>query len=76
MAESGGNPNAFNGNSNTGDKSYGLYQINMIGNLGPARLKQYNLKSNDDLFNPEVNIRVMIKMSGRSCRGRPRCHDH
>jgi LysM repeat protein len=63
MAESGGNPRAYNGNSKTGDKSYGLFQINMLGKLGPARLKQYNLKSNEDLFDPVTNIRVMIKMS-------------
>jgi LysM repeat protein len=66
MAESGGNPRAFNGNAGTGDRSYGLFQINMLGNLGPARLRQYNLNSNEDLFDPEVNIRVMIHMS-RNC---------
>lgn len=71
MGESGGNPRAFNGNANTGDKSYGLFQINMIGNLGPARLKQYNLSSNDDLFDPETNIRVMIKMSNNCTNWQP-----
>jgi len=71
MAESGGNPNAFNGNANTGDKSYGLFQINMLGYLGPARLKQYNLKSNEELFDPEVNIRVMIKMSTNCTNWQP-----
>jgi hypothetical protein len=29
LRESGGNPAAFNGNSATGDRSYGLLQINM-----------------------------------------------
>lgn len=71
MAESGGNPRAFNGNANTGDKSYGLFQINMLGNLGPARLKQYNLSSNEDLFDPETNIRVMIKMSNNCTNWQP-----
>ncbi len=71
MGESGGNPRAFNGNANTGDKSYGLFQINMIGSLGPARLKQYNLSSNDDLFDPETNIRVMIKMSNNCTNWQP-----
>ncbi|NLI77700.1 MAG: lytic transglycosylase domain-containing protein [Candidatus Riflebacteria bacterium] len=71
MAESGGNPRAFNGNANTGDKSYGLFQINMIGSLGPARLKQYNLKSYDDLFDPMTNIRVMIKMSNNCTNWQP-----
>jgi hypothetical protein len=64
MAESGGDPNAFNGDSSTGDKSYGLFQINMIDDLGPARLAQYGLNANEDLFDPAVNIRVMIAMSG------------
>jgi LysM repeat protein len=71
MAESGGNPRAYNGNSKTGDKSYGLFQINMLGNLGPARLKQYNLKSNEDLFDPATNIRVMIKMSKNFTNWKP-----
>jgi len=71
MGESGGNPRAFNGNANTGDKSYGLFQINMLGNLGPARLKQYNLSSNEDLFDPETNIRVMIKMSNNCTNWQP-----
>ncbi len=71
MAESGGNPRAFNGNANTGDKSYGLFQINMIGSLGPARLNQYNLKSYDDLFDPMTNVRVMLKMSGNCTNWRP-----
>ena len=33
--ESNGRPLAFNGNAKTGDSSYGVYQINMIGDLGP-----------------------------------------
>jgi cell wall-associated NlpC family hydrolase len=61
--ESGGNPNAFNGNASTGDKSYGLFQINMLGGLGPARMRQYGLKNEQDLFNPVVNARVAYAMS-------------
>lgn len=71
MAESGGNPRAHNGNAGTGDNSYGLFQINMIGSLGPARLKQYGLKSNEELFDPAVNIRVMIRMSGNCTNWSP-----
>jgi len=63
MAESGGDPSAYNGDSSTGDQSYGLFQINMLGDLGPARLAQYGLNANEDLFDPAVNIRVMIAMS-------------
>ena len=36
----------------------------MLGDLGPARLAQYGLSSNDELFDPMVNIRVMIEMCG------------
>lgn len=64
MRESGGNPKAYNGDSGTGDKSYGLAQINMIDRLGPARRKQYGLRSNEELLNPDTNLRVMYQMSG------------
>ena len=64
MAESGGRAGAFNGNAKTGDKSYGLFQINMLGDMGPARLKQYGLSSNDDLLDPLTNAKVAFRMSG------------
>ena len=63
MAESGGNAHAFNGNASTGDKSYGLFQINMLGAMGPERLKQYGLGSNDDLYDAVRNAQVAFKMS-------------
>ncbi|MBF0545456.1 MAG: LysM peptidoglycan-binding domain-containing protein [Candidatus Riflebacteria bacterium] len=63
MAESRGIPSKHNTNSRTKDNSYGLFQINMYGRLGPSRLRQYGLKSNEDLFDPMVNIRIMLKMS-------------
>lgn len=61
--ESNWNPAAFNGNSNTGDKSYGLFQINMIGDLGPARRAEYGLSSNEELFNPDTNMEAAFKLS-------------
>ena len=61
--ESQGRPLDFNGNRRTGDKSYGLFQINMIGELGPARRAYYGLKSNNQLFDPIVNATVAYKMS-------------
>ncbi len=63
MKESTGRPMAHNKNSNTGDNSYGLFQINMIGSLGPARLKQFDLKDNKDLFDPHTNARIAFEMS-------------
>lgn len=64
LAESGGNPNAHNGNAGTGDNSYGLFQINMLGNLGPSRLSQYHLANNNALFDPYTNAKVAYQMSG------------
>lgn len=63
MAESGGNANAHNGNAGTGDNSYGLFQINMLGGMGPERRRQYGLSSNDALFDALTNAKVAYKMS-------------
>lgn len=62
-AESGGNSRAFNGNANTGDKSYGLFQINMLGNMGADRRNAYGLSSNEDLYDPVTNARIAFAMS-------------
>lgn len=60
MAESGGNPNAHN--VIPPDDSYGLWQINMIGSMGPTRRKEYGITSNDALFNPAVNAKAAAKI--------------
>jgi hypothetical protein len=65
MKESTGRPMAHNKNSNTGDNSYGLFQINMIGDLGPARLQKFKLKSNEDLFDPVRNAEIAFFMSNK-----------
>jgi hypothetical protein len=56
LAESGGDPKAHNGTPP--DNSYGLWQINMLGALGPDRRHQYHLDSNSELFDPATNARV------------------
>jgi len=61
--ESGGRPDAYNPDRSTGDDSYGLFQINMLGNLGPSRRQSYGLKSNKDLLDPATNARVAYAMS-------------
>lgn len=61
--ESNGRPLAFNGNTETGDSSYGIFQINMLGMLGPDRREKYNLDHNADLFNPVVNAQIAYKMT-------------
>lgn len=63
MRESRGNPRAFNGNRGTGDQSYGLFQINMLGDMGPARRREYGLSSNDDLYDPFTNARAAYRLS-------------
>lgn len=60
--ESSYNPAAFNGNRATGDKSYGLMQINMIDTLGPARLRQFGIGSAEDLFDPQTNLNAAFMM--------------
>ena len=64
IRESGGNPRALNNNAGTGDLSYGLFQINMLGGMGPARRAQFGLASNDALLDPYTNARVAYQMSG------------
>lgn len=65
MAESGGRPRAHNTNASTGDNSYGLFQINMIGNMGPNRRQQFHLKSNNDLFDPLTNAKAAYAISNK-----------
>jgi len=62
--ESRGNPLSHNGNHKTGDNSYGLFQVNMLGSLGADRRDKFNLVSNAELFNPVVNAQIAYKMSG------------
>lgn len=61
--ESNGRPLAYNGNTKTGDNSYGVFQINMIGNLGPERLEKFNLQNKKELFNPVTNAEIAFHMS-------------
>ena len=63
QAKSQGNPKAHNDNANTGDDSYGLWQINMFKNLGPERLAHFGLKSYADLYDPKTNARVALQMA-------------
>lgn len=66
MAESTGRTDVVNNNPATGDNSFGLWQINMIGSLGPSRMAKYGLRSFDDLKDPETNARVMSDILGSS----------
>ena len=48
MGESSGRSTAFNGKG--ADQSYGLMQINMLGDMGPERRKAFGLTSNAALY--------------------------
>ena len=63
MAESGGDPNSHNTNAATGDDSYGVWQINMLGAMGPERRGQFGITDNSQLYDPQINARAMAKLS-------------
>jgi hypothetical protein len=62
-AESNGRPFAFNGNTKTGDSSYGIFQINMLGTLGPDRRDKFDLDLNAELFSPVTNAEIVYYMT-------------
>jgi tape measure domain-containing protein len=62
MAESGGRSNEHNNNAATGDNSYGLWQVNMLGRMGPERRRSFGIGSNEALFDPAVNASAARKV--------------
>lgn len=60
MAESSGNTTAHNPVGL--DDSYGLWQINMLGAMGPARRREFGISRNADLYDPAVNARAAAKI--------------
>jgi hypothetical protein len=64
MKESNGRPLAHNYNPNTGDNSYGMFQVNLYGAL-KGRIKQYGLKSANDLKDPVINAQIAYRMSSK-----------
>lgn len=61
--ESNGRPLAFNGNAKTGDSSFGIFQINMIGMLKEGRQDKFGINFNSELLNPVINAQVAYHMS-------------
>jgi hypothetical protein len=62
-AETNGQPIRVNDNPETGDNSWGLFQINMIGDLGPERRAKFELSSNAELLNPVKNAEIVFYMT-------------
>lgn len=69
LAESGGNTTSHN--PIPPDDSYGLWQINMLGSLGPDRRRQFGLSSNSQLYDPATNARAMYSISGGGKNWKP-----
>ena len=63
LAESGGDPAQVTNTPATGDLSYGLWQINMIGSMGPDRRRAFGLTDNNQLLDPATNDKVMSTLS-------------
>lgn len=67
MRESRGHPTSHNKNVNTGDNSYGLFQINMIGSMGADRLAKFQDKVGitkmADLLDPVANAKAAYYMT-------------
>ena len=61
--ESNGRPKAHNGDLSTGDNSYGIFQINMLGSLGKDRREKFELKSDLELFDPVKNAQIAYYMT-------------
>jgi hypothetical protein len=65
MKESRGNPDSHNKTTSTGDNSYGLFQLNMIGSLGEVRRDKFKILTNDELFDPVTNAQAAFYMTAR-----------
>lgn len=61
LAESGGGTKQHNDVSP--DDSYGLWQINMLGAMGPERREQFGLERDAELFRPAENAKAAYAIS-------------
>ncbi len=63
--ESGLNPNAFTSSiAGSTEASYGLWQINMSGSLGVARLAQFGISDPSQLLDPATNAAAAFSVWG------------
>lgn len=63
MRESNGHPTSHNNNIGTGDNSYGLFQINMLGSLGTDRRDKFGIKTDAELLDPVTNAQAAYFMT-------------
>ena len=60
--ESSYDPGARNPDASGGDDSYGYWQINMLGDMGPERRQLFGISSNDQLLDPKINAAAAKKI--------------
>jgi hypothetical protein len=65
MKESRGHPTSHNKTASTGDNSYGLFQINMIGSLGSDRRAKFGINSDAALLDPVANAKAAYYMTAQ-----------
>jgi hypothetical protein len=65
MKESRGHPTSRNNTPATGDNSYGLFQLNMSGELGDVRREKFGILKNDELFDPVTNAQAAFYMTSK-----------
>lgn len=65
LRESAGKSDAFNGNAKTGDRSYGLWQINMAGKLASTRLAAFGITDEKQLLDPATNAHAAFVLWAR-----------
>lgn len=63
MAETGGTGDTNAHNPIPPDNSYGPWQINMLGSMGPSRRKALGITTNTQLYDPAINARAMAMIS-------------
>ena len=63
MRESMGHPTSHNISTYSGDNSYGLFQINMVGNLGEVRRERFGILKDSELLDPVINAKAAFYMS-------------
>lgn len=56
--ESSGRTGAHNPDASSGDNSYGIWQINMLGKMGPVRRSEFGIEDNKELFDPKQNAKA------------------
>lgn len=71
LAETSGTGNTNAHNVIPPDNSYGPWQINMLGSLGPDRRKKLGITSNTQLFDPGTNARAMVMISNGGTNWKP-----